>query len=77
MTESGCRRDKTPEYGSARSVRGGEMRHLVRVCLHEGRAGRGARDVVTTGGMSRQPIEPIDKAQHIRHEYVGDGEGPG
>jgi hypothetical protein len=27
--------------------------------------------------MSRQPVEPIDKAQHIRHEYVGDGEGPG
>jgi hypothetical protein len=26
--------------------------------------------------MSRQPVETIDKAQHIRHEYVGDGEGP-
>ena len=36
-----------------------------------------ARDIVTTGGMSRQPLEPIDKAQHVRHKYVGDGEGPG
>src|SRR5258708_23887311 len=50
------------------------MRHLVCVRLQEGRAGRGARDIITTGGMSRQPVEPIDKAQHIRHEYVGDGE---
>src|SRR3546814_1689223 len=54
-----------------------KMRHLVCVCLHEGRSGRGARDIVTTGGMSRQPVEPIDEAQHIRHEYVGVGEGPG
>jgi len=59
------------------SVCRSEMRHLVCVCLHEGRAGRGARDIVTTGGMSRQPVEPIDKAQHIRHEYIGDGESPG
>ncbi|CDM62003.1 hypothetical protein LPU83_pLPU83d_0632 (plasmid) [Rhizobium favelukesii] len=27
--------------------------------------------------MFRQPVEPIDKAQHIRRECVGDGEGPG
>jgi hypothetical protein len=27
-------------------------------CLHEGRAGRGARDVVTTGGLSSRPVEP-------------------
>jgi hypothetical protein len=53
------------------------MRHLVCVRLYEGRAGRGARDIVTTGRMSRQPGEPIDKTPHIRHEYVGDGEGPG
>jgi len=59
------------------SVCRSKMRHLVCVCLHEGRAGRGAGDIVTAGGMSRQPVEPIDKAQHIRHEYVGDGEGPG
>ena len=45
-----------------------KMRYLVCVCLQEGRAGRGARDIVTTGGMSFQPVEPIDKAQPIRHE---------
>jgi hypothetical protein len=27
--------------------------------------------------MFRQPVEPINKSQHIRHKYVGDGEGPG
>ena len=54
-----------------------EMRHLVCVRLHEGRASRSARDIVTTGRVSRQPVEPVDKAQHIRHEYVGDGEGFG
>jgi hypothetical protein len=27
--------------------------------------------------MSRQPLQPIDQAQHIRHQYVGDGESPG
>ena len=53
------------------------MRHLVCVCLHEGRAVCGARDIATTGGMLREPVEPIDKEQHIRHQYVGDGEGPG
>ena len=53
------------------------MCHLVRVCLREGRAGDSARDITTARGMSRQPVEPIDEAQHIRHEYVGDGEGPG
>jgi hypothetical protein len=52
------------------------MRHLVRVCLHEGRTGRGARNMVATRGISRQPAETIDKAQHIRHEYVGNGESP-
>jgi hypothetical protein len=30
---------------------------------------RGARNMVTPGRMHRQPFEPIDKAQHIRHEY--------
>lgn len=59
------------------SVRRSEMRHLVCIRLHEGRASRGARDIVTTGRVSRQTVEPIDKAQHIRHEYVGDGEGFG
>jgi hypothetical protein len=59
------------------SVGRSKMRHLVCVCLHEGRAGRGARNIVTTGGIFRQPVEPIDKTQHIRHEDVGDGEGPG
>ena len=54
------------------SVSRSKMRHLVCVCLHEGRAGRGARDIVTTSGMFRQPVEPTDKAQHICHEYVGD-----
>ena len=37
------------------------MRHLVCVCLCKGRAGRGVRDIVTTGGMSRQPVERIDE----------------
>jgi len=49
-----------------------QMRHLVRVCLNEGRPRRGARDIVATGSRSK----PIDWAQHIRHEDVGDGEGP-
>ena len=40
-------------------------------------AGRGARDMVATSGIFRQAVEPIDKAQHIRHLDVGDGEGPG
>jgi hypothetical protein len=53
------------------------MCHLVCMCLNEGRAGDGARDVGTAGRMSRQPVEPVNKAEHIRHEYVGDGEGPG
>src|SRR5262245_54637199 len=52
------------------------MRHLVCMGLHEARAGRGARNIVTTGGMPREPLEPIDKAQHIRHENIGDREGP-
>ena len=29
------------------------------------------------GGIVRQPIEPVHKTQHIGHEDVGDGEGPG
>ena len=53
-----------------------EMRYLVCTCFHEGRAGRGARDVVTAGGISLKPVEAIDKAQHVRHQDVGDGEGP-
>ena len=52
------------------------MRHLVCVCLHEGRAGGGACNIVTTGGICRQPVEPINKAQHIRHGYVGDKKVP-
>ena len=43
------------------------MRHLICVSLHEGRSGRGARDIATTGGMFRQPVEPIHKAQHVGH----------
>jgi hypothetical protein len=58
------------------SVCRSKMRHLVCVCLHEGRARRGARDIITTGGMSRQPAEPIDKAQHIRHEVVDHSASP-
>jgi hypothetical protein len=45
--------------------------------LGEGRAGRGACDIVATGGVSRQPLEAIDEAEHIRHECLGDGEGAG
>jgi hypothetical protein len=41
------------------SVCRSKMRHLVCVCLHEGRAARGARDLVATGGMSRQPVESM------------------
>jgi hypothetical protein len=60
-----------------------KMRHLVCVCLHERRACRGARNIVTTGRICRQPVEPItsgrlyanDKAEHICHEHVGDGKG--
>lgn len=59
------------------SVCRSKMGHLVCVCLYEARARRGARDIVTTGEMSLQPIEPIDKAQHISHENAGDGEGHG
>src|SRR5262245_18937279 len=50
------------------------MRHLVCVRLHEGWARRGPRYVVTTGWMLRQSVEPIDEAQHVRHEYVGNRE---
>lgn len=27
--------------------------------------------------MSHQSVEPVDQPQHIQHEYVGDGKGPG
>jgi hypothetical protein len=37
--------------------------HLVGMRLDEGRAGGGARDIVATGGIIRQPVEPIDQAQ--------------
>ena len=53
------------------------MRHLVFVCLHEGRPGRSAVDVVTTSGIVRQPVEPIYKAHYVRHENVGDGKALG
>ena len=36
-----------------------------------------ARDMGPAGGIVRQPIEPVHKTQHIGHEDVGDGEGPG
>src|SRR3954447_1967300 len=52
------------------SVCRSKMRHLVCVCLHEGRASCGARDINTAGWICCQPVEPVDKAQHIRHEYV-------
>src|SRR5580704_11222039 len=55
----------------------GKMRHLVCVRLHKARAGGSARNIVTTGGISRQPVEPIDEPQHVRHCYVCDGKGPG
>lgn len=48
------------------------MRHLVSVCLHERRTDGRAGDIATTGGLPGQPLEPIDEAQHVRHEYVGD-----
>src|SRR3546814_1204173 len=51
------------------------MRHLVCVCVYEGRADRGVHSIGTTGRISRQLVEPIDKAQHIRHEDVSDEEG--
>lgn len=54
-----------------------EMGHLVCVSLYEGRAGRGARNIASTGRVLCQPIESIDEAQHIRHEYVGDGKRSG
>jgi hypothetical protein len=53
------------------------MSQLVCVCFQEGWAGGGARDILTTGRIRREPVETIDKAQYIRHEYVGDGEGSG
>src|SRR3981081_1174765 len=53
-----------------------KMRQLVCVCLDEGWAGRGARDVGAASREFCEPIEPIDEAQHIRHENVGYGEGP-
>lgn len=53
------------------------MRDLVCVDFPEGRAGRGACDVMATGGMTCQPVEAVDKTQHVRHEYVGDGKGSG
>jgi hypothetical protein len=47
------------------------MRHLDCARLHEGRAGRGARDVVAAGGMIREAVEAIDEAQHISRYAVG------
>jgi len=47
------------------------MGYLVCARLHEGWARRSARYVVPTGGMRRQSVEPINEAQHVRHEYVG------
>jgi hypothetical protein len=38
--------------------------------MHEGRPVRGVRDLLTTGRMLCQPVESIDKTQHIRHEDV-------
>src|SRR3546814_13692267 len=57
------------------SVRRSKMRHLVCVGVYEGRADRGVHSIGTTGRISRQLVEPIDKAQHIRHEDVSDEEG--
>src|SRR3546814_3237436 len=57
------------------SVCRSKMRHLVCVCVYEGRADRGVHSIGTTGRISRQLVEPIDKAQHIRHEDVSDEEG--
>jgi hypothetical protein len=51
--------------------------HLVRVGLYKGWAGHSARDIAATGGIGRQSVEPVHKAQHIGHEDVGDGEDPG
>src|SRR6185369_2910806 len=58
-------------------IRGRKMRHLIRMSLHEGWARRGARDIAATSGIARQPVEPIDEAQHVRHEDVSDGEAAG
>jgi hypothetical protein len=55
-----------------RSVCRSKMCHLICVCLHKRQACRSAGNIVTTGGICHQPVEPIYKAQHIRHEYVGD-----
>jgi hypothetical protein len=41
------------------SVCRSKMRHLVCVCLHEGRASRGARDIVATGRAIRQPVATL------------------
>ena len=53
------------------------MGHLVRVRLQESGASGGTRNVAATYRISRQPIEAIDKAQHIGHEYVGYRKGSG
>ena len=59
------------------SVCGRKVRHLV--CVRRFHEGRGARDIVTTKvGISRQPVEPIDEAQHVpAMKYIRHGEGPG
>lgn len=51
------------------------MGDLVGMRLCEGWAGRGARDIIAAGGIFRQPVEPVDEAQHIGHEDIGNGEG--
>ncbi len=58
------------------SIRRREMRHLVRMGLLKGRAGRCAGDIGLTGGMARQRAEAVGQAQHVRHRDVGDREGP-
>jgi hypothetical protein len=55
------------------------MRHLVCVCLHEGRTGRGAGDIVTTGGMSRQPVDIAEAPAEMDEQHnaaTGNGAEP-
>ena len=69
LVEQSRRSTAVPLLGSR-----GEVRHLIRACFHEGRAGQSARNIITAGGIIRKPVETIDDAQHIRHENIGDGE---
>ena len=52
----------------------GEVRQLVCMCLQKGWAFDGALKIGSAFGITCKTIETVNQAQHIRHEYVCNGE---